>query len=123
MSSLVENKYVYHNRKYVDSDDVRDIFWPHLDYINLFNTFSTVLVLDSTKKTDKYCLSLLEFVGVTYTELTFSIAFAYMMYEKEDNVTWTLERFHDVLKSRDISPKFIIIGRDNALNVVDTIFP
>jgi len=30
---------------------------------------------------------LLEFVGVTSTEFTFTIAFAYMMSSKEDNVT------------------------------------
>jgi len=43
-------------------------------------------VLDSTYKTNGYRLSHLEFVGVTSTKLTFSIAFAYMMFEKEDNL-------------------------------------
>jgi len=46
-----------------------------------------VLVLDSTYKSNKYRLQLLEFVGVTSIELTFSVALAYMMSEKEDNVT------------------------------------
>jgi len=67
LKSLVENKYVYHCRNYHDSDDVRDIFWAHPNGIKLFNTFSTVLVLDSTYKTNKYHLSLLEFVGKTST--------------------------------------------------------
>jgi len=92
LKSLVENEYVYHCRNYPDYDDVSDIFLAHPDDIKLFNTISKVLVLDSTYKTNKYRLSLLEFVGNTSTQLTFSIGFDYMMSEKEDNVTWTLER-------------------------------
>jgi len=46
-----------------------------------------------------------------------------MMYEKEDNITWAIERCRNLLKSQDISPKIVIIEWDNALiNVVDTIF-
>ena len=73
LKSLVENEYVYHYRNYHDSDDVSDIFWTHLDGIKLFNTFSMVLMLDSTYKTNKYHLLLLEFFGNTSTQLTFSI--------------------------------------------------
>jgi hypothetical protein len=50
----------------------------------------------------------LEFVDVTSTELTFSTAFACVMHEKEDNVTWTLERCRDLLKSKDISSKVVV---------------
>ncbi|XP_024632764.1 protein FAR1-RELATED SEQUENCE 5-like [Medicago truncatula] len=64
---LVENEYVYHCRNYHDSDDVGDIFWVRPDGIKLFNTFFTVLVLDSTYKTNKYRLLFLEFVGNTST--------------------------------------------------------
>jgi len=92
--------------------------------IKLFNTFSSVLVLDSTYKTNKYCLLLLELVGNTSTQLTFSIGFAYVMSDKEDNVSWALERCCELLHSKAIYPKVIVTDRDNALmNVVDTIFP
>lgn len=77
LKSLVENEYVYYCGKYPDSDDIRDIFWSHPNGTKLFSTFSMVLVLDSTYKTNTYHLLLLEFVGVTFTELTFSVAFAY----------------------------------------------
>jgi len=87
LKSLVENEYVYHCRKDHDSDDVSDILWAHPNDIKLFNTFSTVPVLDSTYKANKYRLSLVEFVGVTSTEYMFSIAFVYMMSKKENNVT------------------------------------
>jgi alpha-glucosidase len=42
-------------------------------------------VLDSTYKTNKYRLPLLEFVGTTSTEQTFSIGFALLSAEKESN--------------------------------------
>ena len=125
LKSLIENKYVYHCRNYHDSDDVSDIFWAHPDGIKLlFNMFSTVFVLDSTYKVNKYHLPLLEFVGNTSTQLTFSIGFAYMMSEKEDNVTWALERCREWLDSKDLYPRVVVTDRDNALmNVVDTVFP
>ncbi len=86
--------------------------------------FYIVLVLDSTYKINNYCPVLVGFIGVTSTELTFSIAFAYMMSEKEDNVTWALERCCDLLKYKDICPKVLVTDRDNDLiNVVDIIFP
>lgn len=102
--------------KYVDSDYIRDIFLAHPDFIKLFR--------DSTYKYNKYCLSLLDFFGVTSTGLTFYIAFASIMSEKGDNVTWDLEMCRDLLNSKDISPKVVVIDRDNALmNVVDIVFP
>jgi hypothetical protein len=75
-----------------------------------------VLVLDSTYKTNKYRLLLLEFVGNTSTQLTFSIQFSYMMYEKGYNVSWTLERCRELLHSKDIYPNAL-------MNVMDTFFP
>jgi len=123
LKSLVDNDYVYHCRKYHDSDDVSVVFWAHPNSIKLFNTFSTVIVLDSTYKTNKYRLLLLEFVGNTSTEKTFSFGFAYMMSEKQDNLTLALERCHELLHSKDLYPKVVVTDRDNALiNVVETLF-
>ncbi|CAK8567943.1 unnamed protein product [Lathyrus sativus] len=66
---------------------VRDIFWTHLNSIRLFNAFLTVLILDSTYKTNKYRLPLFEMVCVTSTEKTYSVGFAFLECEKEDNFT------------------------------------
>jgi len=92
--------------------------------MKFFNTIYTVLVLDSTYKTNKCRVPLLEFIGVTSTEYTFSIAFSYMMFEKEDKVSWAQERCRDLLHSKDISSKEVVTDQDHALmNVVDTVFP
>ncbi|AES98797.2 hypothetical protein MTR_5g072950 [Medicago truncatula] len=89
---------------YHDSDDVSDIFQAHPNGIKLFNMLPTVLVMGSIYKTNKYRLPLLEFVSNTYIEYMFSIGFGYMMYEKEDNVTWSHDRCRELLHSKDISP-------------------
>ncbi|XP_050888875.1 uncharacterized protein LOC127094048 [Lathyrus oleraceus] len=70
---------------------VRDIFWAYSHSIKLLNTFPTVLIIDSTYKTNKYKLPLLEMVGATSVEKTYSIEFAFLESEKEENVTYTLE--------------------------------
>ena len=44
--------------------------------------FPVVLIMDSTYKTNKYRQPLFEIVGVTSTELTFAVAFAYMESDK-----------------------------------------
>jgi len=64
---------------------VSDIFWTHPDSIKLLNAFSIVLLMDSTYKTNKCRLSLLEIVGVTSIGLTFSAAFALLSTEHENN--------------------------------------
>jgi len=52
------------------------------------------------------------------------MGFAYKMSEKEDNVSWALERCRELLHSKVIYPKVLNTGRDNALmNVMDTVFP
>jgi len=73
MKSLIEKNYVYQCKKYSDFDDVKDILWAHPEGTKLFNMFSTMLVLDSTCMNNKYCLLLLDFVGVTSNELKFYI--------------------------------------------------
>jgi len=70
--------------------------------------FSMVLVLDSTYKTNKYRLPLLDFVDTTSTQVTFSIGFAYMISQKEDNVTWALERCRELLNSKAIYPRVVV---------------
>ncbi|XP_058775580.1 protein FAR1-RELATED SEQUENCE 5-like [Vicia villosa] len=67
---LDDNKYVSRYKTCDDRVTVRDIFWTHPNSIKLFNIFSTVLILDSMCKTNKYRLPLFEMVGVTSTEKT-----------------------------------------------------
>lgn len=82
LKHLEDDHYVSKYRVCEDKVTVRGIFWSHPDSIKLFNTFSTVLIIDSTYKTNKYIFSLLEIGGVTYTEMTYSADFAFLESEK-----------------------------------------
>jgi len=72
---------------------VCDIFWCHPDIVKLCNACNLVFLIDSTYKTNRYRLSLLDFVGVTPTEMTFSASFAYLEGERVNNMVWALEWF------------------------------
>ncbi|XP_050878583.1 uncharacterized protein LOC127082390 [Lathyrus oleraceus] len=97
---LDDDHYVSMYRVYEDKVIVLNIFWSHLDFIKLFNIFPIMLIIDSTYKTNKYRFPLLEIDGVTYTEKTFLMDFAFLKSEKEDNVTRVLEICKTMLKNK-----------------------
>ncbi|XP_045794240.1 protein FAR1-RELATED SEQUENCE 5-like [Trifolium pratense] len=53
MKLCENNKYFHKCRTIGDSTTIQDIFWAHPESVKLLNTFPTVLVLDSTYKTNK----------------------------------------------------------------------
>lgn len=119
---MERDQYVYRYRKAEDSDELRDVFWAHPDAITLVNTFHLVLIMDSTYKTCRYRLPLLEIVGVTSTEMTFSVAFAYLQSERADNFTWALQMLREQITSGEVG--VIVTDRDLALmNAVEHVFP
>jgi len=54
-----------------DEDVVHDIFWSNPDVVKLSNACNLVFLTDSTYKTNKYMLLLLDIVGVIPTWMTF----------------------------------------------------
>jgi hypothetical protein len=62
-------------------------------FVQHFSYFSNLEPLVSlTYKTNKYGMLLFEIVGVTSTEKTFGVVFAFSSNEKEDNFTWVLQQ-------------------------------
>ena len=96
--------------------------WSHPDSIKLLNSFSTVFICDTTYKMNKYHLPLLEIVGVTSIKMTFSVAFAYLQFERMDNFEWALNKVKGLFVKDDVLLYVIVIGRDlvliSALKVV-----
>lgn len=121
---IEEANYVYWIRKKDDSEVVRDIFWAHPDSVKLLNIFPIVLVMDSTYKTNKYRQSLFEIVGMTSTELTFAVAFAYMESEQTENFCWVLDKLKQLFVNKDVCPQVIVTDRDLALmKAIEVVFP
>lgn len=123
MKLLNDNNYVSRCRTCEDGVTVQDIFWIHPDSIKLFNMLLTVLIVNSTYKTNKYRLLLLKIVGVTSIEKTYSVGFAFLESEKRENVTWALEVCRTILKDKENRLKVIVIDRDTTLmNSVAKVF-
>ena len=69
-----------------DEDVVRDTFWSHSDAVKLTNACNLICLIDSTYKTNRYRLLLLDIVGVTPIGMTFFVAFAYLEGERLNNI-------------------------------------
>ena len=124
MNLMHRDRYIHWHRKYDNTDVVRDICWAHPESITLLNTFNIVLLIDSTYKTNRYRMPLVEIVSVTSTDLTFAIAFAFVESEKIDNYTWVLEKLKSMIVRQDALPRVIVTDRELALmNAVAKVFP
>ncbi|KAH1254742.1 Protein FAR1-RELATED SEQUENCE 5 [Glycine max] len=123
MKLLKRDQYIHWHRL-KDEDVVRDIFWSHYDAVKLGNACNLVFLIDNTYKTNRYRLSLLDIVGVTPIEMTFSIAFAYLEGECLNHVVWGLQWFQGFFLKREALPGVIVTDRDLALmSAVKTVFP
>jgi len=67
LMKLLECDQYIHWHRLKDEVLVRDLFWCHPDAVKLCNGCHLVFLIDSTYKTNRYKLSLLDIVGVTPT--------------------------------------------------------
>lgn len=106
--------YVYHIREAPDSNQVQDLFFINPISMKMWRAFPHVLILDPTYKTNRYHLPFLQIVGLTSTNKTFCIAFAFIRNEKIDNFTWVLHCLRQTLDGYML-PRVIVTDRDLAL--------
>lgn len=124
ITMLQSKQYVFWHRRHENSDTVKDIFWTHPDAIHLLNKSHFVLLIGCTYKTNRFQLPLLEIVGVTSTELTFSIAFAFLDYGGLDNFTWALQKLRGLFLRNDSISQVIVTDKDLVLmNAIEFVFP
>ncbi|XP_028077050.1 uncharacterized protein LOC114279072 [Camellia sinensis] len=101
---------------------VTDLFWAHPVSLDLLRTFPCVLIMGYTYMTNRYRLPLFEIVGMTLTQMIFSVAFAYLQIERVDNYAWALQTLHDLMDN-SILPEVIVIDKELALmNAIDNTF-
>ena len=124
ISKLEEHNYAYFSITQSESTTIEDIFWAHPTSIKLFNNFPTVLVMNSTYKTNMYKMPMFEIVGVTSTDLTYSVGFGFVTHEKEENFVWFLQMMRKLLKSKMNMPMVVVTDRDMSLmKAVANVFP
>ena len=91
LMKLLEQDHYIHWHRLKDQDVIHDIFWCHSDVVKLCNACNLIFLIDSTYKTNRYSLPLIDFFGVIPTGMTFSTGFAYLEGEHLNNVVWALE--------------------------------
>ena len=124
ISKVEEHNYSYLSRTQSESTTIEDIFWAHPTSVKLFNNFPTVLVMNSTYKTKMYKKPMFEVVGVTSTDLKYSVGFGFVTHEKEENFVWVLKMMRKLLTSKMNMPKVIVTDRDMSLmKAVGNVFP
>nr|XP_043616043.1 PKS-NRPS hybrid synthetase cheA-like [Erigeron canadensis] len=122
MAILHSNNYVYEFST-TASNELENLFFVHQTSFNIWRAFPHVLIIDAMYKTNYYNLPLVEIVGVTSTNKTFSIAFAFIQKEKTANYTWVLNCLKLTLDSCMYS-RVIVIDRELVLvNACKEIFP
>ena len=82
--------------------------------MTIWRAFLHVLILDPTYKTNMYHLPLLEIVGLTSTNKTFCIAFAFIQNETANNFEWVLRYLRQTLDGYML-PRVIVTDRDLGL--------
>ncbi|XP_047165133.1 uncharacterized protein LOC124834478 [Vigna umbellata] len=118
------DKYIHWSRCSDDSEVVTDLFWTHPDAVKLLNSFNVVFLMDSTYKTNRNRLPLLEIVGMTSIGLNFSTTFSFLSTKLESNFTWALEKMKGLFLTSEGGPKVIVTDRDLALmNAIANVFP
>ncbi|XP_028077088.1 uncharacterized protein LOC114279098 [Camellia sinensis] len=122
LGELAKYNYIERHRFEESTMTVTYLFWAHPTSVDLFRSFPRILIMDCTYKTNRYRIPLLEIVGVTSTEMTFSVAFAYLQYERVDNYAWVLATLRDVMDGF-VVPTIIVTNRELALmNAIQKIF-
>lgn len=110
----------------MDTDNegkVTRLFFSHASSIDLFNRYHTVLVMDSTYKTNKFGMPLLEIGGMTNSNSTFLLGCIFLSSEEQSSYEWALRQLSRFCFMRN-TPKVIVTDRENALiNAITIILP
>ncbi|KAI9913718.1 hypothetical protein PsorP6_005618 [Peronosclerospora sorghi] len=91
---------IYHAFRRSASGRLLSLFFAPKTGISLAAEFSSnlVFIMDSTYKTNRYKLPLLNIVGVMPTNQTVSVAYAFLSEESEDDYAWALRQFNECFK-------------------------
>lgn len=85
LTLLVEHHYLKWYCTNEDLEAVTDLFWAYLTSLDLLCAFPYVLFMDCTYKTNRYCMPFLKIVGLTSTDMTFSMVFMFLQHKRDEN--------------------------------------
>ncbi|XP_020253274.1 protein FAR1-RELATED SEQUENCE 5-like [Asparagus officinalis] len=121
--SIRQLNYMYDVRTADESSELGDIVFCHPASFVMVNAYPEVMMIDCTYNTNEYDIPLLEVVGATSTDKTFTIAYAFMRNERQENYRFVLQFIRTLFVSQ-VTPNVIVTDRDYALmHAVEYVFP
>jgi len=106
-----------------DEGHITHLFFAHQESIELTRTYSFVLLMDCTYKTNRFGMPLLSVVGVTSLNTTFFSCFVFMKEESEADYDWGLRQVAKLFEGMDM-PQVIATDRELALiRAIESNFP
>ncbi|XP_074306458.1 protein FAR-RED ELONGATED HYPOCOTYL 3-like [Silene latifolia] len=114
LTLAVQHKYVHFWVTDRSSNQLTHVFMAHPEEVKIFRSYYYVVIMDSTYKTNKHGLPLVELVRVTLVGKTFVIAYAFVRYESEDGYAWVLRHLKDLLND-DVQPNVIVVDFERGL--------
>ncbi|XP_074288318.1 uncharacterized protein LOC141613478 [Silene latifolia] len=97
LAVAVASNYVEWHKTDSETKELTHVFMAHPKAVKLFRAYPHVVLIDSTYKTNKYKIALVEVVGVTPCGSSFLIATVLLPSESEDDYGWMLLRLGELL--------------------------
>ncbi|KAI5681981.1 hypothetical protein M9H77_03209 [Catharanthus roseus] len=114
-----------------ESNVLSDIVVAHPTSIAIIRTWPYILIMDTTYKTNKYNMPLLEAVGMTPTEKNFTVATVFMCNEQAMTYTWVLQQIkhlyftsamsndQEMVKNEEVAQRFVNGSWKKLINEID----
>ncbi|KAI3870443.1 hypothetical protein MKW92_029674 [Papaver armeniacum] len=123
MELLTQHHYVEKHTINEETGKVRDIFWAHPESALLAKCFPSVLMVDSTCKTNRFKKPLIHIVGVTSTGISFTVAFAFIEAETEEHYIWVLTQLKWIYMMNKLPSVFVTNAESALISAIDIVFP
>lgn len=103
---------------------VRAALFAHPDSIQYLQAYHNNLLLDYTRKTDKYGMPFLDMIRADARQQSFCIAFAFLSGEMDNDYAWALDRLRFLYDHCDKLPSVVLANRCiTCVNAIKTSFP
>lgn len=124
LDTLKNSNFIFKSQ--VDSEgQLCGLFFAHPQALQFAQSHHTVLILDSTYKTNRLGFPLLHVVAQTPFNSKISVAFCFLKSEEEHSYIWALNQLHSTFNCQATNdPDVLVTDRDLALmNAISTVFP
>ncbi|XP_021759160.1 protein FAR1-RELATED SEQUENCE 5-like [Chenopodium quinoa] len=106
--------YLYWFESDEDTSEVTHLFLVHPDCADMISSWPSVILIDSTYKTNKYKFPLVEMVGMAPTNQNFLIGYAVMKDETAASYRWVLEKLRNYI-GPNVQPSAIVSDCEGGL--------